>query len=700
MKKSVIDLKNYLLKINSVTMEQEVVECLPEERVKLIKRLLKYPGELNLDERIHIANRSARTFEERGRYTEAYPNTLEDKRFWDAQKEMCYTGMLIDDTFYLPGDFLWYVNFIQIPDKVKRRAAFPTIYDTDIWWFQLLELAALEQKFTITLKKRQMGFSLKGAAKILKRLWFEQSFTGKLAAWDDMYNKSNWNILSDYKKFLQTHTRWSREFEVENNGNWKEHNLNSVLREANTKTNPAAVVSGKTDEIMFDEAGIAPNLEESVEFVIPALKFGDIITGEMNVFGAVGKLDKCEPLKKYFFNPAAGNFFSLPNIWSERPSELVGIFVPEYYSYGSYIDKYGNSLIGKAKEHLIEEGERIQKEKGHKAYMLYRSQAPLTPEDCFRIRSKNIFPTSIIQPHYEKLVREYRPMVVTLKEINDKVIFEHGSKTGIVTDYPVTFNSEKTGAVVIDEAPISSNPPFGLYYAATDPIKPINTDNSVSLQATYIYKAAHEIDGEIAMDKPVAWFVGRSNNPYETFETTLNLVKLYNARWAIENDQPAFIEWLIKEKQSHRLMKRSDMPILTEWVPTSKINEEIGWRTGSGQSTVKTKLLENIIMYCQEEISMSFNMETGEATPVYGVTRIKDHMLLKEMLEYNEKNADRLIAFGGVLMAARSNTSRGIVVTKKREDNDKLIKESLQRHSFRPNTLATPKFNSLTRRRP
>ena len=45
------------------------------------------------------------------------------------------------------------------------------------------------------------------------------------------------------------------------------------------------------------------------------------------------------------------------------------------------------------------------------------------------------------------------------------------------------------------------------------------------------------------------------------------------------------------------------------------------------------------------------------------MTRIKDPMVLEEMLKFNPRlNTDRLISFMLALMAARSNTNRNIIV--------------------------------------
>ena len=669
MKYHIPEYKNLITKFDSTTGEYKVESCSPDLRLEIINDLYALPGEMNLDARINEVQKVARVFDKTNAYTQIYPGTRDYNKFFEEEKRKFYSGVLIDDEYYVCGDAYWYLNFIRIPDKVKRDEAFPRIFDTDLWWFSLLEKADLMQKFTLTMKKRQLGFSLKGMAKMIKHLWFERTFQGKVAAWDDQYNQTNWDILTNYRTHLLDKTAYYRPFNPSKADLWVQKDedgrgLKSRIKTANTKVNPGTIVSGKTDLVMFDEAGIAPNLDDAMNFALPAMKFGNIISGSFHAFGAVGKLTHCKPMRQYFYKPESGNFLALPNVWDNKPHQKVCIFVPENYSYGDFIDEYGNSKAEEAKEYILKEYERIKNVKSYKDAVFYLSQGPIKTTDCFNIRHRNIFPTDKIQQHYDWLENHYRPTLYTL--YGDKpgeIKYRQGSDSAIVTDWPVTANSYKEGAVVMIEPPVNDFPPHGLYYASTDPIKPINTDMSESLMCIYIYKAAHEIDDEFAQDKLVAWYTGRHADVYETYEICWKLATLYNAWWAIENDQPNYIEWLIGNKKHQRLMKRSDMPILKDWVPKSTIREEYGWRTGSGQGKIKQALLELVHQYVDEEIGVEFNQETGKSTPVYGASRIMDKMLLKEMLEYEEgANIDRIITFGGVLMAAKSNTNRGLKI--------------------------------------
>jgi hypothetical protein len=125
---------------------------------------------------------------------------------------------------------------------------------------------------------------------------------------------------------------------------------------------------------------------------------------------------------------------------------------------------------------------------------------------------------------------------------------------------------------------------------------------------------------------------------------------------------------MIKEKQHKHLMRRSDLPLTKDMVVRSSIdNTEYGIKTGGAgenETSMKKFLINKTLEYVSEVIGTRFNEETGESTDIYGVERIKDKMLLKEMLDYSpKKNVDRLISFGITLFASQVNTYRGLKVT-------------------------------------
>lgn len=666
---------------------------------------IRLPGEFNLDERIHLANTEARRFKEKGYYTSAGEGSRDYIRYWNFEKEKCRYGLLIDGDYHITGDLYFYLNYCPIPLKDQGEEGFPYIIDLDIWAYLCDEYSELWDLFMAILKARQTGYSLKYCSKLSKGVWLEKNFIAKIIVGDEsQVEKDFMEILAPYRNHLNTHCGWKRNFDPDTALYWVQRiknvdgtytGLQSSIKGITTKLSVTKGVGGPANQILLEEAGTNKNLLKVIGYIKNNIKQGKFVTGYWKALGAVGELKDADGLKELFFNPEIWDCMAFPNVWDGRPDEKVGMFCSTAYGYLGFVDENGNSDVEGATKEIEKQAEK-EKRKGFQEYQLYKSQNPLSPREAFLEREENIFPTDIIEPHKNWLERNYKPMEVSLVKTQEgKWKHKFGGKAGVINDYPIKAKTDKRGCIVIEEPPMA-NPPFGLFYASVDPVKMIKTTTSDSLMSIYIYKAAHQINGEFARDKAVAWYCGRHDNPVETYETCLALIQYYNARTAVENDVRTFTEWMIKEKQTKYLMRRSEMPILTEWVPDSKINEPFGWITGSGMgdNSVKNHLFSLFIEYCKEIIDYSFDETTGESTPIYGVTRIKDKMVLIEALKWTKKaNVDRLIAFCGALMAARSNTNRGVMVhsetkyTQPRPINSLLVKQTLNH--------GTGKFNSL-----
>lgn len=666
------------------------------EKLEFINSIYRLPGECKLDARFQIARMQAEKFDRSGVYTDAFEGTYDFYNYWDTQKDFCLNGLIIDDEFYVTEDYYWYLNFIKIPDKVKNDFAFPRIQDLDYWTFICIQRSICQDEFLGIVKARQTGFSLKFLARMLRRVWFERQYMGKVAAFDDKYVDAAWQeILTPYRAHLNEHTAWYRAFEPsDKHKNWKQgYKVNtkdgrdvfkgnlSTLKGVTTKVKASAVVSGTTSEVLYDEAGVSLNVDKVMQLIKPALKFGDILTGNAWVLGAAGEMKEAEKLATIIYNPRANNISQFPNIWSGKPDQMVGMFVPYYYSYGSCIDQWGNSLIELAKQKYQEELVAAES-LSFKEAALFKAQYPATLEDAFSVQEENIFDVEAAKRQYDYLEQTYSSVCVELYDDATKptgVSHRFLRNAPLVTDFPIKKgNNDYSGALVVDEFPPLSPPP-GLYYVVVDPIRPVQTDTSYSLHSIYVYKARHRIESEFSEDRMVAWYCGRHRNPEKTYKLTMDVIRWYNARAAIESDQASCIEYMIGKKMQKHLMKRSDMPILKDWVPSSQIHEEYGFRTGSGNSAIREHFFSLIIEYCREEIGTVFDDVTGEPRTVYGIERIRDKMLLVEMMKYRKGvNVDRLIAFGAALMVAASNANRGIMAVKKVQTENEIPKPIIQ----------------------
>jgi hypothetical protein len=487
---------------------------------------------------------------------------------------------------------------------------------------------------------------------------------------------------------------WKQAVEVKDGNRKRYVGTMSTLVGLTFKDNPAKTVGGMLSYAFADELGVAANADKLIQYMIPALKAGSVLVGHFVGLGSVGELKDCEPLKQMCYNPEAHNVLDFPNTFENKDTERIGFFIPANWSYFGFIDVYGNSDVKGATEYILEDRNKLKK-LSVRDYQLAVSQNPLNLAECFGIREENHFPTEIIQPHYEKLCRENPAIRVTLIDDGKKITHKLGSEAPPVTDFPIKKDTDKRGCVEMIEPPLYENCPIGLYYGSCDPVTQIKTQTSDSLQSFYIYRADFYQNDVLVPGEIVAWYTGRYDNVDTTYEICRMLMHYYNARTMIESDKDGFIQWLIKKKENFLMMKRSEYPRLQEIVPNSKVYEDYGIRKGSSK-TFELHLHETMIRYISEELGMSYDSE-GNSIIRYGVERIKDKMLLREMLDYNSRiNTDRLYAAVYGIDVAEGNTMRQRL-QKIKEDkpiitNTKLVLNQFNKMSYGKTSLKLKQF--------
>jgi hypothetical protein len=665
-----------------------------KEFSKYLDSQFKLPGQYNLKD-THVWRERALHFQEHKKYTLLDENSVEYKSFFKEEKRKIGVGAIFDG-FYVPGAFYDYLNYAPIVDKIKGTEDFPDLWDSDYHWYLYVERAKHQNLNAGTVKARQKGVSLKETRRLLRNLWFLKMSSNKMVGYeeDHVNEKGSWKFLVGYRNFMNEHTPWYRHFEPDESLHWEQkktvyeglletkktfQGLRSKLIAATSKKNPAKAVGGHITLLLCEEAGIAPNLDKVITFAEAATKMGGITTGMIIVVGAVGELKDCAPLEKIAFKPKAHGFLGVEDTFSDVPGEEILFFWPDYWNY-IYLDednnivkcydKDGNSDIEKAKEVLLKEEEN-QKKKDD--YVLWKSQHPWNLQDAFAIREDNIWPTRIIKDHQNFIRQTYDPLCVELEEDNGK-IFHKISNLKPISSLRVDPTKDNRGVIEIDELPLD-NPEWGLYYAGVDPIRQTNTTTSKSLMSVTIFKAAHMRDGKLVNDYPVARYTGRYPSWEKTYQTCMDLLRFYNARTAVESNVTGFHEWAIGKGYGHYFLHRKEIHILNELVPNSSIVNEIGVRM---EGVFKEKALEFGVAYVDEILSSYEKNE--EKHYIYGVSRLRDIMLMEEMLKFSKDlNTDRLVSFLLALIAARSNTNRHVISSERNPNTQKevLVKMSL-----------------------
>ena len=653
------------------------------------------------DETSFLFNEQARKFQKDGYYCSAPVRTKDYINYWDDQKTKCKSGVIFknkDNTWYLSRDYYMWLNFLPIYDKEESRFDFAKVRDAQYHMALYECLAELEYKHCPILKKRQIASSYFHAGKLINQYWFESGAILKIGASlkDYINEKGTWRMLNEYKNFLNEHTAWYRpndpdkvlawqqRIKVRVNGRDTFRGLFSVLQGTSFEKDATAGVGGPVTYFFHEEAGIAPKMDETYEYMRPAMQSGMITTGVFIAAGSVGDLDQCEPLKNFIMNPEVYDMLAVTTSLLDSKGTIgkSGLFIPEQWSMPPFIDEYGNSRVVEALEAIKKEREKWKKELNPEQYQLRISQKPTNIEEAFAFRKESKFPQHLVSKQMQRVEdKEYPYELLDLyKNEQGKIIAQESRKLPI-SEFPISKTAEdKEGCIVVWEKPVS-NPGFGMYYASIDPVGEGKTTTSDSLCSIFIYKTKVEVtkdDGYgdrktyVEHDKIVASWCGRFDDINKTHERLELIIEWYNAWTVVENNISLFIQYMISRKKQRYLVPKDQILFLKDLGSNATVYQTYGWKnTGT---LFKQHLLSYGIQYLTEEIDEEIN-EKGETTKVmFGVERIPDPMLLKEMQAYHEGlNVDRLVAFCALIAFAKvQESNRG--VHKRLEANSNLEK--------------------------
>lgn len=635
----------------------------------------------HFDETTEVFNEYARKFTRGGHYIAAPKGTKDYREFWRRMKERCRKGVIFHNgrgnTWYLPGFYYHWVNFLKIYNKELDRQTFPDILDAQYHMALYETLAVLFYMHVVIFKKRQFAFSYFHAALIYNRYILNIGFIGKMGASDKKYidDTGTWKFLAEYRDFTLEHTGWYRPNFPEKPLNWKQQQSIKTADGKNlykgTKSkitghtfdkSPTAGVGGATSIFYYEEAGIAPTLAKTYGYMKPAMEYGMITTGLFIAGGSVGELAAAQDLHKFLMNPVANGFYPVKTNLLDKNGTIgqTGLVIPEQWSMPPCIDRYGNTQNKRALKMLGDKFKQMEQTMDPADYQLYVSQHPRNIEEGFAIRTLSIFPVKHTTKQIKRI--EDKEYFIEYGELDrtdtEQLVWKKfgASDRKPIDEFPLSMRTEdKRGAVCIHEHPVRDQKghiEWGTYYAGIDPVEGGKTTTSSSLASIYVYRNDTEVirtdaqgKSTVSIDpgKIVAWWCGRYDDSNETNEQLRRIVEYYNAWTIVENNKPGFITYMIANKQQHRLAGKDDMLFVKDLGITQNVYNPYGFSTSA---TLWKGMLEYGVDFLSEELDRQENPDGTTRKIIYGVTRIPDIMLLKEMQAYQDKgNYDRIIAY-------------------------------------------------------
>lgn len=646
--------------------------------------LFKEPGKYNFDETSFLFNQQGELFRENKVYCTAPFKSKDFVNYWDDQKLKCRKGVIYkskDNTWFITRDYYMWLNFLPIFDKEQQKFDFAKIRDAQYHMALYELLAELNYKHVAILKKRQIASSYFHISKLLNQLWFEEGVTLKMGASlkDYINEKGSWKFLAEYASFLNQHTAWYRpmnpdkilmwqqKIEIRKGDRKTESGLKGTMQGMSFEKDPTNGVGGPVKYFFHEEAGIAPKMDQTYEYMRPAMRSGLTTTGMFIAAGSVGDLSQCNPLRDMILNPNSKDVYAVETTLLDNKGTpgLSGLFIPEQWSMPPHIDLYGNSLVEESLIALDAQFEKWKKELNPEDYQLRISQHPRNIKEAFDHRSVSVFPTHLIAAQARRIEeKEYAYEFLDIStDADGKPTVTTSNKRPII-EFPISKKTEdKTGVLVVWERPIK-DPTFGQYYASIDPVSEGKTTTSESLCSIYVMKAPVEVtrisgtetETYVEQDKIVAAWCGRFDDINKTHQRLELIIEWYNAWTVIENNISLFIQYMISRKKQRFLVPKGQIMFLKDIGSNANVFQEYGWKnTGT---LFKAHLLSYTIEYTKEELDVETKTDGTIVRTKYGIERIPDPMLLKEMQEYADGvNVDRLVSFAALVAFMRIQQS-------------------------------------------
>lgn len=435
-----------------------------------------------------------------------------------------------------------------------------------------------------------------------------------------------------------------------------------IIRNAREGHNTEAGAGTTAKTVIFDEVG-KYLFASSFKAIEPAIKSKFGWRTVPILVGTGGSFENGKDAENFFYNPESNNFMSFIDEKDNTESALFlsGLYrldCKEETTLDKFLETEYNTTITdrselskikiqvsnkeKARDTILAERELAKTNPDRTLFLKQKMYYPLTVDECFLTESHNIFDIEAAKRQKARILQEERTGTpVLLYQEGEKVFHTVETDKLPITHFPSKPNDNKDAPVVIYEFPIE-NPPYGLYCAGVDSYKQGKAEYSTSLGTVYIFKRMTTITGEGYQNMIVASYAARPDSKEDWEKQARLLIKYYNARSLIENDEISFIDHMIAKGDSRYLEKQPEW--IKEIVPNTTVRRDYGIHRSAEQIRI---FLHGCLKKYMEEVVYQEKDENGVVIrEVLGVNKILDPMLLEEIINYNEDvgNFDRVIA--------------------------------------------------------
>lgn len=622
-----------------------------------------------------------------GTYTNLRPNSNPNSEFgkWLIEEtRRCYEGYVRpSDGEWITGDYYFFLNYcpMLVSKKVKgtnkavRTESFPDIWDGHYLMSHYLEQARNYGLQAAALSSRGRGKSYWGAGMLAKRFilgvgkgeesrrrtcFILAADTSKLVAGDQTLDKFQYDIdfikenmqwpsmrLTDALQKMQ----WKMGY-VDLNTGTKKGTLNSVV--GFSIVDEAKIRGSRGDLFLFEEAGSFPKLLNTYNNLIPSVKFGDEVYGQIFLYGTSGDSDSdFQSMQEIMYNPDGYGVYGVNNVYDKEGfgKKLFTFFFPEYLNRAGCYDSNGNSNVTKALFEIITERVKIKYNSSDIRTILKTiSDRPIVPQEAIMKVRGNFFPITDINNRIAQLdsnPSEYDDVYVGKIIFNseNRPEFQPTSDTPI-RDFPLKSESTK-GAVEIFKLPekdASGNVFSNRYIAGLDPIDDDSSDDSShSLMSLFIL--------DLWTDSIACEYTERTSFADDGYEMIRRILLFYNARCLYENNKKGIFSYFSRMNCIYLLEDTPEFLRDKDMIKTTGLgNKSKGYSATKGINEYADKLTRDWLMQ-PVNIIQTVNKEEVETT-IYKLYTVENRAFLRECSLFNpDINVDRIRAFGAVMLS-------------------------------------------------
>ena len=622
-----------------------------------------------------------------GTYTNLRPNSNPNSEFgkWLIEEtRRCYEGYVRpSDGEWITGDYYFFLNYcpMLVSKKVKgtnkavRTESFPDIWDGHYLMSHYLEQARNNGLQAATLSSRGRGKSYWGAGMLAKRFilgvgkgeesrrrtcFILAADTSKLVAGDQTLDKFQYDIdfirenmqwpsmrLTDALQKMQ----WKMGY-IDLNTGTKKGTLNSVV--GFSIVDEAKIRGSRGDLFLFEEAGSFPKLLNTYNNLIPSVKFGDEVYGQIFLYGTSGDSDSdFQSMQEIMYNPDGYGVYGVNNVYDKEGfgKKMFTFFFPEYLNRAGCYDSNGNSNVTKALFEIITERIKVKYNSSDIRTILKTiSDRPIVPQEAIMKVRGNFFPITDINNRIAQLdsnPSEYDDVYVGKIIFNseNRPEFQPTSDTPI-RDFPLKNESTK-GAVEIFKLPekdASGNVFSNRYIAGLDPIDDDSSDDSShSLMSLFVL--------DLWTDSIVCEYTERTSFADDGYEMIRRILLFYNARCLYENNKKGIFSYFSRMNCIYLLEDTPEFLRDKDMIKTTGLgNKSKGYSATKGINEYADKLTRDWLMQ-PVNIIQTVNKEEVETT-IYKLYTVRNRAFLRECSLFNPNiNVDRIRAFGAVMLS-------------------------------------------------